>query len=101
MPRVTALSAWINPARGILTNIFLKIIKMLVVPIVFFSLLTGVANLNDISSIGRIGIKTICLYLITTLFAITLSLFIGYIINPGEEINISISNESINIKGNF
>ncbi len=79
-------------------NIFLKIIKMLVVPIVFFSLLTGVANLNDISSIGRIGIKTICLYLITTLFAITLSLFIGYIINPGEEINISISNESINIK---
>ena len=79
-------------------NIFLKIIKMLVVPIVFFSLLTGVANLSDISSIGRIGIKTICLYLITTLFAITISLLIGYLINPGEEINISISNESINIK---
>ena len=40
-------------------EIFLKIIKMLVVPIVFFSLLIGVANLKNISTLGRIGAKTL------------------------------------------
>ncbi len=69
-------------------DLFLKIIKMLVVPIVFFSLLVGVANLNNLSTLGRIGAKTISLYLFTTMLAITLSLTIGYLINPGDGVSI-------------
>ena len=65
-------------------DVFLKIIKMLVVPIVFFSLLIGVANLKNISTLGRIGAKTLSLYIFTTMLAISLSLVIGYILNPGE-----------------
>ena len=56
-------------------DVFLKLIKMLVVPIVFFSLINGVANLQNISSLGRIGIKSIIIYITTTFLAISISLF--------------------------
>ena len=78
-------------------DVFLKIIKMLVVPIVFFSLLIGVANLKNISTLGRIGAKTLSLYIFTTMLAISLSLVIGYILNPGQGININLENTELKI----
>ena len=78
-------------------DVFLKIIKMLVVPIVFFSLLIGVANLKNISTLGRIGAKTLTLYIFTTMLAISLSLVIGYILSPGEGVNISAENTKLTI----
>ena len=75
-------------------SVFLKILKMLVVPIVFFSLVSGVANLNNISSLGRIGIKTISIYIFTTLIAITVSLAVGTFLNPGSSVSV-ISNENV------
>ena len=78
-------------------DVFLKIIKMLVVPIVFFSLLIGVANLKNISTLGRIGAKTLSLYIFTTMLAISLSLVIGYILNPGQGVNISLENTQLKI----
>ena len=78
-------------------DVFLKIIKMLVVPIVFFSLLIGVANLKNISTLGRIGAKTLSLYICTTMLAISLSLVIGYILNPGEGVNINLENTQLKI----
>ena len=51
-------------------DVFLKLIKMLVVPIVFFSLINGVANLQNITSLGRIGIKSIIIYITTTFLMI-------------------------------
>ena len=78
-------------------DLFLKVLKMLVVPIVFFSLLTGVANLKNISSLGRIGTKTISLYIFTTLIAITLSLLIGKILEPGSSVSITQQNVDVNI----
>ena len=78
-------------------NVFLKIIKMLVVPIVFFSLLIGVANLKNISTLGRIVAKTLSLYIFTTMLAISLSLVIGYVLNPGQGININLENTELKI----
>ena len=78
-------------------NVFLKILKMLVVPIVFFSLVSGVANLNNITSLGRIGIKTIGLYLFTTIFAITISLSIGNLIDPGSSVSGISAEKTLNI----
>ena len=76
-------------------DLFLKVLKMLVVPIVFFSLLTGVANLKNITSLGRIGTKTISLYIFTTLVAITVSLLVGKILEPGS--SVSITQQKINL----
>ncbi len=65
-------------------NVFLKTIKMLVVPIVFFSLINGVANLKNISSLGRIGIKSVGIYIATTFLAISISLLFANLVNPGK-----------------
>ncbi|MRG87423.1 dicarboxylate/amino acid:cation symporter [Salinibacillus xinjiangensis] len=67
-----------------LGTIFLNLIKMLVVPIVFFSITLGVASLGDPKKLGRIGGKTILFFLATTTIAITIAIGLAYIIQPGN-----------------
>ena len=68
---------------------FVNLIKMLVVPLVFVSLVCGAFSMGDINKIGRIGAKTIVFYLATTAVAITLALIIGKVINPGVGVDMS------------
>ena len=62
---------------------FIKLMKMLVVPLVFFSIVVGVASISDIRKIGSIGGRTIGIYLITTALAVTIALIIASVIQPG------------------
>ncbi|MBM7703187.1 dicarboxylate/amino acid:cation symporter [Metabacillus iocasae] len=66
-----------------LGQIFLSLIKMLVVPIVFFSITLGVAGLGDPKKLGRIGAKTIGYFLSTTTVAIIIGLVLAFAIKPG------------------
>lgn len=68
---------------------FVASLKLLVVPLVFISLACGASNLSDGSSLGRIGVKTIGLYLVTTAIAITLALTVANIVNPGTGMSLS------------
>ena len=68
---------------------FISSIKMLVVPLVFISLVCGSSSMEDVKKIGRIGIKTMCFYLITTALAISIALGIGKLINPGFGLDMS------------
>lgn len=68
---------------------FISSIKMLVVPLVFISLVCGSSSMGDVKKIGRIGIKTMCFYLITTALAISIALGIGKLINPGFGLDMS------------
>ena len=58
-------------------TIFLNLIKWIVTPLVFFSIMAGVISMRDIKKIGSVGIKTVVYYLFTTAFAITIGLFIA------------------------
>lgn len=78
-------------------EVFLKILKMLVVPIVFCSLICGVCNLKDFSSLGRISLKTITLYILTTSIAITLAIGIASLIQPGLDHGREVMSDDINI----
>ena len=69
-------------------NGFIKLMKMLLVPLVFFSIVVGTASISDINKIGKIGGRTIIIYLITTALAITISLMIAMIIKPGVGLNM-------------
>jgi Na+/H+-dicarboxylate symporter len=64
-------------------EIFIASLKMLVVPLVFVSLVCGTCSLSDTSALGRLGGKTIALYLITTAIAISLAIFAALLIGPG------------------
>lgn len=70
-------------------NGFIKLMKMLVVPLVFFSIVVGVASISDIRKIGSIGGRTIGIYLVTTALAVTIALIIATIIQPGTGLNMT------------
>lgn len=67
---------------------FIRLMKMLVVPLVFFSIVVGVASISDIKKIGAIGGRTIFIYLITTALAVTIALIIASVIEPGKGLNM-------------
>lgn len=71
-------------------DIFITILKMLVVPVVFVSLVCGSSNL-DVKSLGRIGGKTLLLYLLTTALAITLAIFFANLLSVGHSTHVSMS----------
>ncbi|KOP82636.1 dicarboxylate/amino acid:cation symporter [Cytobacillus solani] len=67
-----------------LGKIFVNLIKMLVVPIVVVSLILGTAGISDPKKLGRIGVKTISFFLITTAIAIILAIGMSYLFHPGS-----------------
>ncbi|WP_282175671.1 dicarboxylate/amino acid:cation symporter [Vibrio nereis] len=64
-------------------QIFVASLKMLVVPLVFVSLVCGTSSLKDLSTLGRMGGKTLAFYITTTAVAITLALTMGHLFQPG------------------
>lgn len=68
-------------------DVFMRLIKMVIVPLVFASLLVGVASLGDVRKLGRMGGKTLGLYLMTTAVAVTIGLGVAHLIQPGDFID--------------
>lgn len=75
-------------------EIFLSLIMMIVVPIVFVSIVLGTVGLGDPSKLGKIGIKTVAFYLITTAIALVIGLGIGVVLEPGKAGTFDTSNVS-------
>jgi len=71
---------WIKPWG----TIFVNLLKLIAVPLVFASLIKGVASLSDISRLSRIGGKTIAFYLVSTVIAVTIGLFLVNSVQPGN-----------------
>lgn len=73
----------------IVGTIFINLLKMLVVPLVTFSLICGVCGIGDVAKLGRVGIKAFCLFLLTTMLAISLALLVSVTINPGKDFHLA------------
>ena len=71
---------WINPF-GI---IFIRMLKFIAVPLVLFSIITGIGDLKDLSKLGRMGAKTLGFYMFTTIMAVSLGLLLVNLIRPGN-----------------
>ncbi|GFZ84795.1 glutamate:proton symporter [Aquaticitalea lipolytica] len=74
---------WIDPFG----TIFINLLKLIAVPLVLFSIIGGVANIGDPKSLGRMGGKTLLIYLTTTVFAISLGLILVNTVKPGKLID--------------
>ena len=70
-------------------NLFIKLMKMLVVPLVFCSIIVGVTSISDIKKIGSIGGRAILIYLLTTALAVSIALLIAGIVEPGIGLNMT------------
>ena len=77
-----------NGVFEVIGKLFVNSLKMLVVPLVFCSITVGITSLGNLSLMGRIGLKAIIIYLLTTAFAISLALICAIIINPGQGFEI-------------
>lgn len=77
------LISWMKPVG----DAFMRLIKMVIVPLVFASLLVGVASLGDIRKLGRMGLRTLGLYMGTTAAAVSIGLAVAHVINPGSFID--------------
>ena len=75
-------SDWIAPFG----TIFINLLKLIAMPLVLSSLITGVASLSDIKKLSRIGGKTIGIYIGTTALAVTLGLISVNLIKPGDKV---------------
>ena len=64
--------------------IFIKLLKMITIPLIFTSIITGITNISNFNQLGRIGLKTVSYYLLTSLFAIIVGLGLTNIIKPGS-----------------
>jgi len=73
-------SDWIKP-WGV---IFIKLLKLIAVPIIFISLINGVTSIQDITKLTRIGVKTLSLFVITTMISVTLGLILVNTFKPGD-----------------
>lgn len=68
---------------------FIRLMQMLVVPLVFCSIVCGAASIGDTKTLGKIGVKTLCFYLLTTALAVTVALGFANLINPGFGVDMS------------
>ncbi len=77
---------------AVVGEVFLKMLRMAIVPLIFANVVLAVAGMGDLKRLGKVGIKLIIVFLMTTLFAATIGLVSGKIINPGfgfEMTNVS------------
>jgi Na+/H+-dicarboxylate symporter len=78
----------VNGAFHIVGKMFVNMLKMLVVPLVFFSLICGVTGIGDIRMLGRVGTKSFALYMLTTAIAIATAILIAASLGIGDGLNL-------------
>ncbi|WP_077625272.1 dicarboxylate/amino acid:cation symporter [Sediminibacillus massiliensis] len=76
-----------------LGDLFLRLIKFIITPLILSTLVVGVASSGDPKQLGRMGLKTVFYYLLTTAVAIIIGLSVAFLISPGEGVDVSV-NES-------
>ena len=77
------VASWIKP----LGTIFVKLLKLIAVPLILASLIKGISDLKDISKFASIGLKTIIIYVLTTVIAISIGLILVNTLNPGDGVS--------------
>jgi len=69
-------------------DVFLRMIQMIIVPLIFFSLVSGMTSMSDPSSLGRVGFKSVVAFLGTTVFAVIFGIIIALTLKPGEGVSL-------------
>lgn len=92
-----ALNVSLSPAEAaewsanlsIITDIFLRLIKMIIAPLVFSTLVAGIAHMGDASEVGRVGVKTIGWFVLASIFSLTLGLIMVHLLQPGSGLSLA------------
>lgn len=85
---------WIAP----IGTMFINLIKMMIVPVVFTSLIVGMTSIGDTKKLGRIGVKTVAIYLVTTAIAILIGFAVAGLIHPGLGMSLPTDAAEVKVK---
>ena len=82
---------WGEGAQSIrwIGDVFIRLIQMVVVPLVFITIVAGIVSMGDPQKLGSLGVKTLAVYMLTTLFAISIGLVLAAIVQPGVGVDLS------------
>ncbi len=83
---VSFIQDWVSPWG----KMFIRLLKMIAVPLVFFSLLKGITSVKDVAHFSSMGIRTMGIYIGTTVFAIVVGVSAALILKPGKVVNLGI-----------
>ena len=75
---------------SILTDIFLRLVKMIIAPLVFSTLVVGMAKMGDIQTVGRIGVKALLWFFSASLFSLLLGMLLVNVFEPGSALHIAL-----------
>ena len=87
--QVSTYAFLVDGILNVIGQIFISSLKLMVVPLVMVSLICGTCSLSDPSQLGRLGGKSIALYISTTAIAITIAITLALVVSPGEGVNLS------------
>lgn len=86
------------PAAQTISKVFISMITMLIAPIIFFVIVLGIAGMNDMKKVGRVGGKAILYFEIVTTFALTLGVVFANVLRPGDGMVIATVNKAADAK---
>ena len=75
---------------SIVTALFLRLIKMIIAPLVFSTLVAGIAHMGDIAALGRVGVRSLGWFILASLVSLTLGLILVTLLHPGVGLNLPI-----------
>ena len=75
---------------SIVTALFLRLIKMIIAPLVFSTLVAGIAHMGDVAALGRVGIRSLGWFILASLVSLTLGLILVNLLQPGVGLNLAI-----------
>jgi Na+/H+-dicarboxylate symporter len=75
---------------SIVTALFLRLIKMIIAPLVFSTLVAGIAHMGDVAALGRVGVRSILWFILASLVSLTLGLLLVTLLHPGVGLNLPI-----------
>src|ERR1700712_5777741 len=78
-----------------LGDMFIKLVKMVIAPVVFLTIVTGIARMRDLGAVGRVAAKAFAYFLIMSSFALVLGLVVANVVRPGA--GLHISSESLEV----
>jgi Na+/H+-dicarboxylate symporter len=89
-PEAAARLKSIADYLSIVTALFLRLIKMIIAPLVFSTLVAGIAHMGDVAALGRIGVRSLGWFILASLVSLTLGLILVHVFQPGVGLNLPI-----------
>src|SRR3569623_2576179 len=75
---------------SIVTTLFLRLIKMIIAPLVFSTLVAGIAHMGDVAALGRVGVRSLGWFILASLVSLTLGLMLVTLLHPGVGLNLAL-----------